>query len=74
MGREKGMWKMIEPYKPLYMVEETATALMTSTDIAYSPIRRGGLRALRLGETRIRGSGSEQFVEDCPALRGEGQT
>ena len=26
---------MVEPYKPLYTVEETATVLMTNTDTVY---------------------------------------
>ena len=44
---------MVEPYKPLYTVEETATVLMTNTDTVYSLIRKGSLRALKLGRIKI---------------------
>lgn len=46
---------MVEPYKPLYTVEETATVLMTNTDTVYSLIRKGSLRALKLGEDKDSG-------------------
>ena len=41
---EKGrrMWKMVEPYKPLYTVEEVATVLLTNTDTVYDLIRKKG--------------------------------
>ena len=64
---------MVEPYKPLYTVEETATVLMTNTDTVYSLIRKGSLRALKLGMIKIRGSDLEQFIEDYPVFQGEGQ-
>ena len=64
---------MVEPYKPLYTVEETATVLMTNTDTVYSLIRKGSLRALKLGRIKIRGSDLEQFMEDYPVFQGEGQ-
>lgn len=59
---------MVEPYKPLYTVEEVATILMTNTDAVYDLIRRGKLRALKLGRTKIRGSDLERFIEDYPAI------
>lgn len=65
---------MVEPYKPLYTVEETATVLMTNTDTVYSLIRKGSLRALKLWRIKIRGSDLEQFIEDYPVFQGEGQT
>ena len=64
---------MVEPYKPLYTVEETATVLMTNTDTVYSLIRKGSLRELKLGRIKIRGSDLEQFIEDYPVFQGEGQ-
>jgi excisionase family DNA binding protein len=71
--KEGGCGKMVEPYKPLYTVEETATVLMTNTDTVYSLIRKGSLRALKLGRIKIRGSDLEQFIEDYPVFQGEGQ-
>ena len=64
---------MVEPYKPLYTVEETATVLMTNTDTVYGLIRKASLRALKLGRIKIRGSDLEQFIEDYPVFQGEGQ-
>ena len=64
---------MVEPYKPLYTVEETATVLMTNTDTVYGLIRKGSQRALKLGRIKIRGSDLEQFIEDYPVFQGEGQ-
>lgn len=73
-GKRKEDVEMVEPYKPLYTVEETATVLMTNTDTVYSLIRKGSLRALKLGRIKIRGSDLEQFIEDYPVFQGEGQT
>ncbi len=64
---------MVEPYKPLYTVEEVATILMTNTDTVYDLIRRGRLRALKLGRIKIRGSDLEQFIEDYPVFPVGGQ-
>lgn len=64
---------MVEPYKPLYTVEEAATVLLTNTDTVYELIRKRKLRALKLGRTKIRGSDLEQFIEDYPIYQEEGR-
>ena len=53
--------------------KQSATVLMTNTDTVYSLIRKGSLRALKLGRIKIRGSDLEQFIEDYPVFQGEGQ-
>lgn len=46
---------MVEPYKPLYTVEETATVLMTNTDTVYSLIRKREPASIKTGEDKDSG-------------------
>lgn len=59
---------MIQPYKPLYTVQEVAEVLMVNADFVYAEIRSGRLPALKLGRCKIRGSDLERYIEDYPIV------
>lgn len=60
---------MIQPYKPLYTVQEVAEILMVNADFVYAEIRLGRLPALKLGRCKIRGSNLERYIEDYPVVK-----
>lgn len=59
---------MIQPYKPIYTVRETAELLMVTKDFVYEEIKRGKLIALKLGRWKIRGTDLEQYIENLPVI------
>ena len=59
---------MVESYKPIYSVKETAKILKVNTDSVYALIRTGQLTGLKLGSIRVRGSDLERFIEKYPAM------
>lgn len=62
---------MVQPYKPLYTVQEVADVLLTNTDVVYAEIRAGRLLALKLGRLKVRGSDLEQYIENLPTMTKE---
>ena len=55
---------MVEPYKPLYTVKEASEILLVNTDTVRDFIRKGELKALKLGAMKIRGTDLEAFIEN----------
>lgn len=62
---------MIEPYKPLYKIKEAAAILLVSHNTVYEMIRKGELKALKLGDMKIRGTDLEAFIEKYPVCNPE---
>ncbi|WP_312427107.1 helix-turn-helix domain-containing protein [Lacrimispora sp.] len=58
---------MIQPYKPLYTVNEAAKILMVNKDFVNREINKGRIPALNLGRRKIRGSDLEKYIENYPA-------
>lgn len=57
---------MVEPYKPLYTVREAGEVLMVNEESVRTFIRKGELKALKLGAMKIRGTDLEAFIEKYP--------
>lgn len=63
---------MVEPYKPLYTVREAAEVLMMNEESVRVFIRKGELKALKLGAMKIRGTDLEAFIENYePVQKGD---
>lgn len=65
---------MVEPYKPLYTVKETASILKVNPSKVYELINSKRLPYLLLGQKKIRGSDLERFIMDYPTaepMKGE---
>ena len=62
---------MVEAYKPLYTVKETAGVLKCNTAKVYELLNYGKIPYLILGQKKIRGSDLERFIEQYPAARPE---
>lgn len=62
---------MVEPYKPLYTVKEAAAVLHVSHNTVYEMIRKGEIKALKLGDKKIRGTDLETFIEKYPVCNPE---
>ncbi len=72
---------MVQPYKPLYSVEEAAETLGANKNLVYDLMNAGKIPYLILrgeklkGSKRIRGSDLEKFIESYkPEEVGSGQT
>lgn len=57
---------MVEPYKPIYTVKETAKVLQTNANTVYDLMNKGELPYLILGSRKVRGSDLERFIEKYP--------
>lgn len=55
---------MVEPYKPLYTVKEASEILMVNADTVRDFIKKGKIKALKLGAMKIRGTDLEAFIEN----------
>lgn len=62
---------MVEPYRPLYTVKETAQVLRVNASKVYELINTGQLPYLLLGQKKIRGSDLERFIEKYPVAEME---
>lgn len=61
----------IQAYEPIYTVEETAEVLKTGTAFVYEQIRQKRIRALKLGNIKIRGTDLEAYIEAQPCIEKE---
>lgn len=64
---------MVEPYKPLYTVKETANILRVNPSMVYELIKNRKLPYLLLGQKKVRGSDLERFIESYPVATKEGE-
>ena len=55
-------------YKPLYKVTEVAKILIVNTSTVYKLIKAGELPAIKLGDTKVRGTDLEKFIANYPAI------
>lgn len=55
-------------YKALYRVKEVAEILLVNPSSVYKFIKSGELPAIKLGETKIRGTDLERFIATRPAI------
>lgn len=62
---------MVQPYKPIYTVQEVADVLLSNKDFVYEEIRAGRLPALKLGRMKVRGSDLEHYIENLPVMKKE---
>lgn len=60
---------MVEPYKPLYTVKEAAAVLHVSHNMIYELIRSGEIKALKLGDKKIRGTDLEAFINNYETIQ-----
>lgn len=65
---------MVEPYKPLYTVKEASEILMVNADTVRDFIRKGKIKALKLGAMKIRGTDLEAFIENYEPVQKGPQT
>ena len=62
---------MVEPYKPLYTVSEVSKILLINPNATRDLIRKGELKALKLGAMKIRGTDLEAFIEGHETVKSE---
>lgn len=65
---------MVEPYKPLYTVKEASEILMVNADTVRDFIKKGKIKALKLGAMKIRGTDLEAFIESYEPVQNGAQS
>ena len=59
---------MVEPYRPLYTIKEAAAVLHVSHNTVYQMIRDGQIKALKMGDKKIRGTDLEAFINNYETI------
>lgn len=55
-------------YKPLYKVAEVAKILIVNNSTVYKLIKAGELPAIKLGDTKVRGTDLEKFIANLQPI------
>ena len=55
-------------YKPLYKVAEVAKILIVNNSTVYKLIKAGELPAIKLGDTKVRGTDLEKFIANLQTI------